>query len=136
MMGILDQTLFCTLAYGTIQYRGPLSGLRFAMAMKASVNGCTLYPFTLAFGIYKDNHMKAFFSHQINDYVVDEMCVCGHLKSHHGSLLHKLKAVMVRDPSDGSCCSGHCDCTQYAFLRFVAVDEAARIVIEQRPLMV
>lgn len=79
---------------------------------------------------------KLFFSRQLNDFVVDEMCSCGHLKSHHGSLLHKLKNAMLREPNDGSCCTGHCGCSQFTFERFVTAEEAARLMIEKRPLLV
>jgi len=77
-----------------------------------------------------------FFSRQHNDYVVDEMCACGHLKSEHGSLLHKLKNKMLREHSDGNCCAGHCECTQFTFARFVTAKEAAKLTISKRPIFV
>lgn len=79
---------------------------------------------------------KMFFSRQLNDYVVDEMCTCGHLKSLHGSLLHKVKNVMIREPSDGNCCSGRCGCTQYTFQRFVAIEEATQLLINKRAMLI
>jgi len=79
---------------------------------------------------------KLFFSRQLNDYVVDEMCSCGHLKRHHGSLLHKFKSLMVREHSDGNCCSGHCGCPQFTFERYVGIKEAAQLLADSRPLLV
>lgn len=65
--------------------------------------------------------MKVFFSHQLNDYVTDEMCTCGHFKSEHGSLLTKLKHKYVRQGSDGNCCD--CCCRKFTFERFVTIEE-------------
>jgi hypothetical protein len=76
--------------------------------------------------------MKAFYSNQLRDIVVNEMCKCNHLKSEHGSLLHKLLKAIVREPNDGGCCSSHCDCKQFTFSRYVCVDEAADIVMSHR----
>ena len=64
-----------------------------------------------------------FYSRQLQDYVIDEMCRCGHLKSTHGSLLHRIKKSMLRESNEGSCCSNHCECLQFTFVRFVTVEE-------------
>jgi hypothetical protein len=64
-----------------------------------------------------------FYSRSRGDFVVDEMCRCGHLKSKHGSLIHKTKNAMIRDPSDGSCCSDHCECGQFTFVEFVTISD-------------
>lgn len=95
-----------------------------------------LAPFTLALAILGDGQMKMFFSRQLNDYVVDEMCVCGHLKSLHGSLLHKFSNSMIREHSDGNCCSGRCNCPQYTFERFVAAEEAAQLLVNRRAMLI
>jgi hypothetical protein len=67
--------------------------------------------------------MKTFYSNQLNDFVADEMCQCGHLKSEHGSLTKRIKNILLRNPNSGSCCGFHCECKRFVFSRFVTVDE-------------
>ncbi len=73
-----------------------------------------------------------FYSERLGDFVVDEMCQCGHLKSEHGSLLHKIKGTLIREANDGGCCSGHCECRQFRFARYVAVEERASMQKKRR----
>ena len=73
-----------------------------------------------------------FFSEQLGDYVVDELCKCNHLKSEHGSKITKMGDFMLREHNEGSCCSGGCVCKQFKFERFVTVVEAAEIVASKR----
>ena len=76
---------------------------------------------------------KVFFSNQLNDYVADEMCECGHLKSEHGSLTRRIKGKIHRIATEGNCCaSGHCDCSQYTFARFVSIKEKAIMLFGER----
>ena len=77
--------------------------------------------------------MNVFYSKQIQNFVSDEMCECGHLKSEHGSLTHRTKDKMIRESSDGNCCS--CACKKFTFHRFVSIDEAAEIIICKRPIV-
>ena len=80
--------------------------------------------------------MSVFYSKQIENFVSDEMCKCGHLKSNHGSLTHRMKDKMIRERSDGSCCSSHCVCNKFTFMRFVSVDEAAELIVYKRTSVV
>jgi len=82
--------------------------------------------------------LKVFYSRQLNDFVVNEMCQCGHLKSDHGSLARKIYQTIVRQPNDGNCCSSNCncDCNQFTFARFVTADEIADIAISRRTVTV
>jgi len=80
--------------------------------------------------------MKAFFSRQLDAFVVNEMCECGHLKTDHGSKLHRRQTTMIREPNGGNCCSSDCACDRFTFARFVTADEAARLVLDQRPVLV
>lgn len=66
-----------------------------------------------------------FYSERLGDFVVDEMCECGHLKSDHGSLNVRLDESIVREPNDGSCCAGSCHCEKFTFARFVTLEEVA-----------
>lgn len=77
--------------------------------------------------------IKPFFSRQLQDYVVDEMCECGHLKSDHGSLNRRINDRVVRLSRDeGSCCKGKCKCPHFTWERWVTADEAADLVIAAR----
>lgn len=77
-----------------------------------------------------------FYSERLGDFVVDEMCQCGHLKSEHGSLLHKIKDTLVREANDGSCCSGKCGCRRFTFTRHVTVEERVSLLkLRRRPVI-
>lgn len=76
--------------------------------------------------------MKAFFSKHLGDFVVDEMCRCGHFKSKHGSLCSKVQGSLIRHSGEGNCCSGSCECLQFTFVRFVTVTEAALKIKKRR----
>jgi len=78
--------------------------------------------------------LKVFYSRQLDDFVVNEMCQCGHFKSEHGSLVKKIRQTLLRQPSEGNCCSSHCDCDckQFTFARYVTADEISDIIINQR----
>jgi len=83
-----------------------------------------------------DDVKDVFYSEQLGDYVVDELCKCGHLKSEHGSKLTKInEKATLREPHNGSCCTGGCACAQFAFARYVTVEEAAGVVVAKRGLM-
>ncbi len=72
---------------------------------------------------------------QSDDFVMDEMCACGHLKSEHGSRTVKLKASgdrSLRIPNDGSCCNGDCRCPRYRWVRFVYMNEYTDIIRSRR----
>ena len=73
--------------------------------------------------------MKAFYSRQLQDYVIDEMCECGHKKSEHGSMLHKMRRKFHRESNGGSCCSGPCKCKRFTFARFITVEELAQLAV-------
>lgn len=78
---------------------------------------------------------RPYFDHAANDYVMDEMCQCGHLKSDHGSLLVSLRhsqgrKLRLRD--DGSCCKQDCHCTKFRWIRFVYTDEYTQIIAARR----
>lgn len=78
---------------------------------------------------------KPYFDHVQNDYVMDEMCQCGHLKSDHGSLTVKLRQSQGRSyrlPDDGSCCAPGCGCKKFRWARFVFTDEYAKIIKDRR----
>ena len=62
---------------------------------------------------------KVFFSNELNDYVVDALCACGHLERDHGSQLKPAGHKKVRLPHDGSCCVGRCPCPKFRWVRWV-----------------
>lgn len=68
------------------------------------------------------------------DFVMDEMCCCGHLKSEHGSVLVKMRKskVSLRIPADGGCCEGMCGCKKFRWERFVYTDEYAQIITSRQ----
>lgn len=76
---------------------------------------------------------KPFFSRTLNAFVLDEMCVCGHLKSEHGSKIVRSRGAIIRLHDDGSCCKSGCSCKQFTWLRDVTDDEMAAIIIARRP---
>jgi hypothetical protein len=66
----------------------------------------------------------AFYSRQLGDVVVDEMCVCGHLKRDHGSVLKKIDSEKsLRLPHEGNCCDGECECPHFVWDRWVTASE-------------
>ena len=73
-----------------------------------------------------------FFSKRLNDFVVDEACECGHLKSEHGSKTIRLENSMLRMPHEGNCCHNYCTCEQFTWVRYVTASEKAAIVLAQR----
>lgn len=76
---------------------------------------------------------KIFYSKMLKDFVVDSMCVCGHLQRNHGSKTIRVNRVtMVREANDGSCCCGDCPCGQFTWERFVTVTEMERILFPQK----
>lgn len=79
---------------------------------------------------------SVFFSNQLNDYVVDELCKCNHLKSEHGSKISNMEGFILREPNQGSCCSGVCVCKQFKFEKFVTITEAAKIVASKKLMLV
>lgn len=79
---------------------------------------------------------RLFFSRVLGDYVVDEMCECGHLKSEHGSRTTRIGGSrMLRQANDGSCCKGRCECKQFTFARFVGLEEKAEMVGKRTPCL-
>lgn len=76
-----------------------------------------------------------FYSETHQDFIVAEMCECGHLQKDHGSLnirLHDTDGRIVRLPNDGGCCNGHCGCDHYRWARWVTSDEYASMIVAQR----
>jgi hypothetical protein len=75
-----------------------------------------------------------YFCEPVGDFVFDEMCECGHLRSEHGSLTlpikHSNKRVRVHD--HGSCCASGCACTRFTWTRFIFTDEYAEKVMNKR----
>lgn len=70
--------------------------------------------------------VKAFFSHVLNDFVVDAACECGHLERDHGSQLIPLfeeKKIRIHD--GGNCCVGSCNCSHFRWARWVTASEFA-----------
>lgn len=81
--------------------------------------------------------MKIFFSNALNDYVTDEICTCGHLKSEHGSKLTKISSKKtLRDSHDGNCCCGQCRCSGFKFKRYLTITESAEIKLSKRLLAI
>jgi hypothetical protein len=75
--------------------------------------------------------MARFFSIQLNDLVVEEMCECGHLKREHGSTLTKLSSsISVRNPHGGNCCARHCKCARFIWSRWVTATEMEESITE------
>jgi hypothetical protein len=67
-----------------------------------------------------------FFSRAQGDFVVDELCTCGHLKRDHGSKLKPVcrgSKLKFRLPHDGNCCAGTCPCPHFTFARHIGVEE-------------
>ncbi len=78
---------------------------------------------------------KPFFSHSLRAFVLDEMCVCGHLKSEHGSKTIRSRGATIRLHDDGSCCENGCACKQFTWARDVTDEEMAdRIIARRRTL--
>jgi hypothetical protein len=50
---------------------------------------------------------------------IDEMCVCGHPKSKHGSHTHRTPNALLRLPAVGSCCEGECDCARFQWAGWI-----------------
>ncbi len=74
---------------------------------------------------------RIFFSEELQEYVVDSMCSCGHLESEHGSKLLPLQnKLKLRLPHEGNCCSGKCKCPKFHWARWVTVIEKATFVKE------
>lgn len=76
---------------------------------------------------------KVFFSRELGDFVVDERCVCGHMKRDHGSkLIHISAERMVRLPNDGNCCKGKCDCVKFRWAGWVTASEFEATELRKR----
>lgn len=73
--------------------------------------------------------MKPFWSNQLQDIAVDEICTCGHLRSEHGSqsLAMDKTEAMLRVANEGGCCGEDCSCSKYKFARFVGMHEHVEI---------
>ena len=50
---------------------------------------------------------------------IDELCVCGHPKSHHGSHTHCTSKAMLRLPAVGNCCDGACECARFRWAGWI-----------------
>jgi hypothetical protein len=61
--------------------------------------------------------IQPFYSERRNDWVVDEMCMCGKLRSEHGSLVQRIGDKLLRLESEGNCSETHCN--KYVFGGFV-----------------
>lgn len=78
--------------------------------------------------------LRPFFSRQLKDFVVDEMCECGHAKSEHGSSSTNMDGQIVRLSRDeGSCCSGQCACPRFTWARYITETEAVQQALYERP---
>ena len=73
--------------------------------------------------------MKPFWSNQLQDLAVDEICTCGHLKSEHGSQTIAMAETdaMLRVANEGGCCGEDCTCQHYEFARFIGKRELVEI---------
>lgn len=69
--------------------------------------------------------MEAFFSHLVDDYVVDGICKCGHLESEHGSEVIKVAGKSVRLNNSGSCCCKNCECMKFTWIKGLKISELA-----------
>jgi hypothetical protein len=68
-----------------------------------------------------------FYSREHGDWIVEEMCECGHLKREHGSNLLPLgNGRKLRVPNGGNCCANSCDCPRFTWDRFVTISEFIR----------
>lgn len=76
--------------------------------------------------------MFPFFSTRLKDFVLDSVCICGHLQSEHGSRTTKCDDRLVRESGHGNCCQDACTCPRFTWERDVTSDEAADRVIALR----
>lgn len=74
--------------------------------------------------------MKPFWSNELQDYAVAEMCSCGHLKQDHGSSIRDMPDTdkRLRISHDGNCCNGGCQCRQFNFERYVGKEELVKLI--------
>ncbi len=68
---------------------------------------------------------KSFFSlRSQEDVVVDAVCSCGHLQSAHGSVCRRVtEDLILREPHDGNCCAGGCECREFEWSRWTTAEE-------------
>lgn len=69
--------------------------------------------------------VKLRYSKAHKDYIVDELCQCGHLRRDHGSKSRRVGESLCRLPQHGNCCSGQCACPRFTWARFVTATEFA-----------
>ena len=56
--------------------------------------------------------------------LTDEMCVCGHLKSDHGSKVVRIdNNAILRIPNVGSCCCENCCCARFCWKSWCKLSE-------------
>ena len=76
-----------------------------------------------------------FYSIQLNDFVVDAICECGHLKTDHGSKLLKIaNNKSVRFNNDGNCCDGQCCCEKFTWQRWATAKEIEFIICDEKEI--
>ena len=60
--------------------------------------------------------------------VVDEMCVCGHPKSEHGSHTIQIPRSLIRLPATGNCCQSHCNCARFCWAAWIYKESRQRML--------
>ena len=59
------------------------------------------------------------------------ICKCGHVEGDHSNLLIPFDAQDDKvwlDHHHGGCCAGMCNCKQFMFARWIALEEVAKIL--------
>lgn len=70
--------------------------------------------------------IQPFYSERRRDWVVDEVCMCGKLRSEHGSLVMKIDDRLLRLESEGNC--SETNCPHYCFGGFVTAADYERLL--------
>lgn len=74
------------------------------------------------------NTIKPFYSKRRKDWVVDEICECGKLRSEHGSLVQKVGDQYLRLAGEGNAE----ECKRYRFFEFVTAKRYAAMMFKRR----
>jgi len=77
--------------------------------------------------------IQPFYSKRLQDWVVDEMCTCGELRSEHGSLVQHVgdTDTLLRLEGEGNMD----ECPRYTFKGFVTAEKYARAACQEHRLV-
>lgn len=72
--------------------------------------------------------MKKFIG-SVEKWAIDEMCVCGHPQSSHGSEVINAKNGIIRNSGHGNCCNDNCKCIKFIWEDWIFENTDCELVL-------